>query len=82
MAAAAYARELITSDIRNAAVDARAGHNKLHIQKILLEIQRQIADKPGKLKVFIDKVMKDLGPHVQHLTTKLGKPCYFYQRTY
>ena len=78
MALAAFDRHLISSDIMDAAVNAEAGENKLQIHKILEEIRKQIV---AELKVFIDHVMKDIGPSVQHLTTRLGKPCYFYQRT-
>ena len=81
VATAAFSRDLISSDIKDAAVNAKAGHNKLQTHKILEEIRKQIVADPGKLKVFIDEVMKDIGPSVQHLTTRLGKPCYFYQRT-
>ena len=81
VATAAFSRDLISSDIKDAAVNAKANHNKLQINKILEEIRKQIVVNPGKLKVFIDHVMKDIGPSVQHLTTRLGKPCYFYQRT-
>ena len=81
MATAAFSRDLISPDIKDAAVNAKAGHNKLQTHKILEEIRKQIVADPGKLKVFIDEVMKDIGPSVQHLTTRLGKPCYFYQRT-
>ena len=73
MATAALFRDLISSDVHHAALDPDAGHNKLHIHKILEEIRKQIAADPGKLKVFIDEVMKDIGAPVQHLTTRLGK---------
>ena len=81
MALAAFDRHLISSDIMDAAVNAEAGENKLQIRKILEEIRKHIVADPGKLKVFIEQVMKDIGPSVQHLTTRLGKHCYFYQRT-
>ena len=81
VATAAYSRNLIPANVRDAVVNAKAGHDKLLIHKILEEIRKQIVADPGKLKVFIDEVMKDIGAPVQHLTTRLGKPCYFYQRT-
>ena len=73
VAAAAYSRELISADVKDAAVNPKSGHNKLCISNILEEIRRQIAADPTKLQVFIERVMVPMGPSVQHLTNKLGE---------
>ena len=73
VAAAAYSRGLIPPDVKDAAVNPKAGHNKLCISNILEEIRKQIATDPTKLQVFIDRVMIPMGPSVQHLTNTLGE---------
>ena len=73
VAAAAYSKTLIPPDVKDAAVNPKAGHNKLCINQILEEIRRQITADPNKLQIFIDRVMKPMGPSVKHLTDTLGE---------
>ena len=71
--AAAFSRGLITPETRDIVVDASADHDKVQIVKVLAEIHKRIIGDPGKLRVFIDKVMKEIGAPVQHLIDKLGE---------
>ena len=46
VATAAFSRYLISAEIKDAAVNAKAGHNKLQVHKILEEIRKQIVADP------------------------------------
>lgn len=78
VAAAAFSRGLITSEARDTVVDGTANHDKVQIIKVLNQIHLAIVADPGKLRIFIDEVLKNaIGAPVQHLIDKLGEhqPC-------
>ena len=73
VAAAAYSSNLIPADVKDDVADAKSAHNKQYISLILKEVRKRISSDPSKLKVFIDKVMKPIGPPVKNLTDRLSK---------
>ena len=73
VAAAAYSNNLISADVKDDVADAKSAHNKHYISLILKEVRKRISSDPTKLKVFIDKVMKPIGPPVKNLTDRLSK---------
>ena len=60
-------------------MNTRTEHDKLQLHKIQKEIHKQIKSDPEKMKVFVEQIVKDIGPSLQHLFTILGKPCCSYQ---
>lgn len=74
VAAAAFSRGLISSGARDIVVDGTANHDKVQIIKVLNQIHQAIVADPGKLRIFINEVLRRaIGAPVQHLIVRLGE---------
>ena len=63
-------------------MDASANHDKAQIIKVLTAIRVMIIADPGKLRVFIDEVLKKaIGAPAQHLIDKLGEHSFYSHQT-
>lgn len=73
VATAAFSQGLIHFEVKDATVDPKAKQEKIYISRILEEVRRKIIQNHDNLRVFVEKVLKPIGPSVQHLTDRLSK---------
>lgn len=72
-----FSEGLITQDGMLLVSDSSFRHTHHYITQVLKEVGVKIQQDPGKLKVFVNKIVKPLG-HAKELAKSLSEHTYHY----